>query len=275
MPHPDPIPVGGVNPTVSGHYYVGSVWGPKKATVDAYQISTQLRVPDQVGATAAGGQAEFYYVIMSAFDNNGSYDQIGLSDDYGVWGMTYSYTYDTAGTGCTGTLAYVYNPDTFNLNPGQWYTFGMIFYTNYPGDMSFYVFQGSALVYQLTVYTGGTAFVLQNNNCGYYGTTDYEEVYDTQQGVPDVDMHFVGGVHDGTELRCRSLPIRSTPGSSFTVPVLNSAGAVVIGNQETSIGFYGTSTDTILTSVNAASVTMDLSFSAIGSPGSCPSLPPG
>ncbi len=213
MPHPDPIPVGGVNPTVSGHYYVGSVWGPKKATVDVYQISTQLRVPDQVGATAAGGQAEFYYVIMSAFDNNGSYDQIGLSDDYGVWGMTYSYTYDTAGTGCTGTLAYVYNPDTFNLNPGQWYTFGMIFYTNYPGDMSFYVFQGSALVYQLTVYTGGTAFVLQNNNCGYYGTTDYEEVYDTQQGVPDVDMHFVGGVyrwHRRDVAACRSVQHRQS-----------------------------------------------------------------
>jgi hypothetical protein len=59
--------------------------------------------------------------MLSAFDNNGSYDQIGFDTYYnGVWGLTYTWT-----TGPLDGLQYYpvenYN-DQMNLSMGSTYT---------------------------------------------------------------------------------------------------------------------------------------------------------
>lgn len=263
QPHPDALRASAKAPTVNGHYYEGMVWGPKKTAVVNSEIQTQLKVPDQIPSTLSSTN-EFFYVLLSAFDNNGSYDQIGISDDNGTWGLTLSYTYDTSGTGCSGTLAYVFTPDYVTLTQGTTYTFAMVFYSAFPGDMAFIVSQGAVILVDLPVATGGTAFDLQNTNCGYYGTTDYEEVYTTQQAVPDSDMHFFGGVYGGSTPMNQLVAVFSAGTPPAGVHVFGSAGAVVIGNQDSSISFYGVSQDLIITSASSASVTFTLSFSPTG-----------
>lgn len=269
-PHPGPVPLGDSSapPTVSGHYWVGSAWGPKKNTVDATVIQTTIKVPDENPSEIAGGTSEFYYVLLSTFDNNGSYDQIGFSQDGGVWGLTYSYTYTTAGTGtgCEGTLNYVYSPNILDLNPGQTYTFTMNFFTDYPGYMDFFVTQGSAVLEDFSVYTGGTAFVLSYSDCGYYDTTDYEEVYDSNQGVPSQTMHFFGGFYDTSSPMVQLVNPFNT-GSFLPVTVLNSAGAVVIGNQNASMNFYGVYTDSVVVTSTQSYFTTQLGFNEIVSGG--------
>jgi|GEM_PF-3986863 len=165
-PPPAAIPCCGLSPSYTSHWYAGAVWASSNQ-VTSTKLTTEIKIPSELPPSG-----DFYYVLVSVFDNGGSYDQLGISADFGVWGLTYSYTSNA----CAGSPTYYYNPGAISLKPGITYTFKMTFIS---GTLSFEVFQGTNQVWSLSVKTGGTYFVLANSYCGYYNYTDYEEVYYT------------------------------------------------------------------------------------------------
>jgi hypothetical protein len=186
-PPPTALPsklVGSGAPQVpyGGHWWAGSVYRGKS------QLSTWVTAAISV-PSATPDSTEFYYVLLSIWDNTGSYDQIGFSDDYGVWGLTYSFT-----TGPCTSLTYVYSPDVVALTPGQQYFIAIT------TAVAPYVYEE---VYTIAANGALTEVVfvdwnLMGNGLGvsnpgleqetsyyctpvisYAGYTDYEEVYGT------------------------------------------------------------------------------------------------
>ncbi|HTP53898.1 MAG TPA: hypothetical protein VML94_02905 [Thermoplasmata archaeon] len=180
-PHPEAISAGGP-PGFSGHYYAGAVYSG--APQNAGQVGVTLRVPDD---RPEGGNASFYYVILSVWDNAGSYDQLGFANSYGTWGVAYSSTNYCATT-------YYYSPDAFALQSGRLYDFEM---SVAAGAVQFSISNATsgAVVWSQVADTGGTEFLVQSTyGCDsgvYYDYTDYEEVYGT--AGPDIpyDLFFV------------------------------------------------------------------------------------
>jgi parallel beta-helix repeat protein len=125
---------------------------------------------------------EFYYVLLSAWTDTGSYVQIGFSDDYGTWGLTYSWT-----SGST----YHYSPNAMALSEGSTYTF---YITTQNGYTYFTAYQGLTYVWSLVAPTGGNYLYLHYLNNGAYGYTNYEEVWQTSLpgGSPAFDFYFFG-----------------------------------------------------------------------------------
>jgi hypothetical protein len=127
-----------------------------------------------------------YYVVLSAWDSNGSYDQLGLSNYYGSWGLLYSWT-----TGPLSNLYYNTYPDEIALSMGVTYTFNI---TAYYSFTIFTAYQGSTLIWSKWVQTGGYYLILSNGyggvaNAGY---TDYEEMWyaHTNGGAPGFNFYF-------------------------------------------------------------------------------------
>ncbi len=158
----------------SSHWYAGGV-DSSSTPQDATTISTTITVPN-----STPNSGDFYYVLLSAFDNAGSYDQLGFSADYGKWGLTYSWTY-TKGRHTT----YYYSPDAMELTAGQTYTFTI---TTTGGVTHFATSSG----WSLDAPTGGNYQVLAPSYSGYYDYTDYEEIWQTstRKGVPAFDFVF-------------------------------------------------------------------------------------
>jgi len=189
VPVPRPIAVGGTRnelpPGFSGHYYAGSVFSDWPRTATTLQVS--IRVPHDY--TDSG---DFYYVLLSVWDNNQVYDQIGFSGDHGTWGLTYA-DLNNCGTGTD------YSPNAMTLSRGVVYTFRM---TISSGTVTFSAYIGATQIWTLSRYTGGTAFVLDDfyncNNQNLYDYTDYEEVYFIQaQQEPSWSFFFSGNQADG------------------------------------------------------------------------------
>ncbi|MDE1860130.1 MAG: hypothetical protein KGH72_00245 [Candidatus Micrarchaeota archaeon] len=162
---------------VSTHYWLGAV---DTAPAWARGVSTTIQIPG-----AAPQADDYYYVLMSAWDNAGSYDQIGFSDFYGQWGLVYSWT-----SGPPNALTYHYSPIAAVLTPGATYTFQMIAPNN--GQVQFLAYEGSALVWSYTAPTGGGFLYLNYSDYGYYDYTDYEEVYSISEAslAPPYGFYF-------------------------------------------------------------------------------------
>jgi hypothetical protein len=160
------------------HWYAGSSFIGKHA--NASELLTSLATP-----STSPRSDEFYYVLASIWDNNGSYDQIGYSDDYGVWGLTYSWT-----SGPCNQLKFHYNPDAMNLNLSTNYKFYIV--ADAKGGIDFKAFVGSRLVWSLHARNSATKLEVEQYYCGYYDYTDYEEVWQThfQNGHPNFNFYF-------------------------------------------------------------------------------------
>jgi hypothetical protein len=174
-------PVSPLSHWYEGGYYNGTTLAPKLAKMT-------LKIPD---AQPASG--EFYYVLLSTWDNAGSYDQIGIANDFGTWGWTWSYTSFCAGS-------YNYTPNQMPLQRGAMYTFTM---TIAKGNVTFVVAQGSHVVGTIVGKSGGTQFSMQSfyscSGVSYYDYTDYEEIYSTTQAMPSFDFAFTKNfVSNGT-----------------------------------------------------------------------------
>src|SRR5579862_6535094 len=131
-------------PTSTYHWYAGGVYnGGVTTTTEAL---SEFSVPG--GAAPKANQ--FYYVILSIWDNVGSYDQIGFANNNGVWGITYSYT-----TGTCPSLTYHYNSDAQAITAGK-YTFTITIASG--GGINFDVYAGylGTNVYHLTVSNGAS-----------------------------------------------------------------------------------------------------------------------
>ncbi|MCI4369260.1 MAG: hypothetical protein L3K09_06845 [Thermoplasmata archaeon] len=168
--HPGPAPLAR-SASYSGHYYSGSAFTgtPRSAS----EVSAEISVPRD-----SPYKNDFYYVLVSLWDNAGSYDQIGFAGEGGIWGLVYSTTSHCAGS-------YYNNNDAWNLTAGTTYRFTMAaangtitFHASIPGSGNFWNYSN---------YTGATALVVADTyTCGSTGLdyTDYEEVYGTQGTVP-------------------------------------------------------------------------------------------
>ncbi len=161
------------------HWYAGSIWPSSITSQNARTIYVNITVP-----SFAPNSGEFYYVILSAFDNNGSYDQLGFSDSWGTWGLSYSWT-----TGPTSDLTYYYSSNAMTLSTGTTYTFNI---TTQSGYTYFTVYQGSNIVWSLNAFTGGNYLFLSSGYSGDCDYSDYEEVWNVIQpgGSPAFDFNF-------------------------------------------------------------------------------------
>jgi YVTN family beta-propeller protein len=214
-PHPDTIPASGP-PSFNGHYYAGSVYSGSSESVT--DLHVELQVPNAIPDSSS-----FYYVILSVWDNAGSYDQIGFSNDYGTWGLTYSTTSYCAGT-------YYYDPDAQTLNQGQDYLFEMSISSGYV-DLSAFYASNATLVWSYSVDTGATSFqVAEYYSCdssSYYDYTDYEEVYQTAGAFVPYDLFFTNNSADGSLVSSWSEFLVSAPSGVY---VLISGANVTIVN---------------------------------------------
>ncbi len=163
-------------PAYDTHWYASSGYSGSDT---ARTISMSIGIPN-----SAPLSDEFYYVLLSAFDNSGSYDQLGFSNTYGTWGLTYSWT-----SGGPSNPTYHYNPNAMALTPGATYTFII---TTDAGVTHFDAYQGSTQVWTLDASTGGNNLVLSATYSGYYDYTNYEEVWQTHSsgGSPAFDFYF-------------------------------------------------------------------------------------
>jgi len=170
------------------HWYAGSIYPSLLPAQNASTINMSITIPP-----SEPRPEQFYYVILSAFDSNGSYDQIGFCAYYGVWGLSYSWTVGSPYP--ASNVVYYYDPAAMILSLGATYTFSI---TTQAGVTDFVAYQGSRMVWSLAVSTGGDYLVV-SNYCAAgkraappYDYTDYEEVYytSTPNGAPDFNFNF-------------------------------------------------------------------------------------
>jgi hypothetical protein len=181
------IPISGIlAPSTTYHWYAGGVYS--SASTTASEVGTTVKLP-----SGAPSSTEYYYVILSIWDNTGSYDQIGFSDDYGVWGLTYSYT-----TGPCTSPTYNYKPDVLTLQAGVKYSFNVSIASG--GGIDFDAYKGTKNVYSLYVPNGATSLQVDSTYCGDYGYTVYEEAYmPTSTTVPASSFTFTSNsYHSGS-----------------------------------------------------------------------------
>lgn len=137
------------------HWWAGVV--SKNFYPAAVYVSFQHETPDQDPA-----DNEFIYVLISVFDNNGSYDQIGFAAQNKEWKIIYSWTTYNARE---GRVEYHHEITDISLKDGWVYLFEM--YTNGNGRVTFQV-EGHAVdgswrwetVFRKTVTTGGSYFII-------------------------------------------------------------------------------------------------------------------
>jgi hypothetical protein len=220
-PHRAPPPA--THPaSYSGHYYAGAQYTGTNST--AHELATNLTLPSDV--PQAG---DFYYVILSAWDDAGSYDQIGFTNDFGTWGLAYSYT-DYCGS------TYYYSAGAIPLPPGATYRFSMSLAN---GIITYRVAnQSSPNFWSLTAQTGGSVFeVAAFYTCGgypYYDYTDYEEVYYTTDNLPPYPFYFVANTVDGGAETSWSGFTLSAPSN---ISVLVQGDNVTIANEPYALGY--------------------------------------
>ena len=208
-PHPFAIPTT-TPPPYAGHFYAGTVYGA--ATRNVSSLAVTLAIPDDFPQ----GPPDFYYVLLSAWDTAGSYDQIGFTDDQGIWGLAYSTTTECAGT-------YHYDPGAMELTRGTTYRFGMSIAS---GTVSFEADQNASgtwsPVFTLAQVTGGATFEIARtfscNGTAYYDLTDYEEVYETTGPVPPYDLFFTNNTADGLPVTAWETFTDLSPGGVSVLP---------------------------------------------------------
>jgi outer membrane protein assembly factor BamB len=185
--------------------------------------------------TSAPEPDEFYYVLLSAWDNAGSYDQIGFADAWGTWGLTYSWTVGDP----RDYSSYRFTPNAMALSPGVTYTF---YITTQSGVTNFTAYQGATQVWSYNAPTGGDYLILSNTYSGWggdwYNYQNYEEVWQASYpgGSPDFDFYFYnnywvstsGGSNSATWTVYRS-------GAPSNVAVVIDGNTVLVQNP----GYFG------------------------------------
>jgi hypothetical protein len=164
------------------HWYAGSLFtGPKDTPT---LMLTALSIPANLPKSN-----EFYYVLLSAWDNTGSYDQVGFSDDYGVWGMTFSTT-----TGSCSNPIYNFTADALKLNVSTEYSFSMaINSTLHIVEFTLLNIVSERLWSWQHDETGVSYFIASKYYCGETPNyQNYEEVWNTsaKNGVPNFNFNF-------------------------------------------------------------------------------------
>ena len=217
-------PLSNVTPAgYSGHYWIGSQYSGSSKSGTTVQATFVTPADNSVSG-------DFYYALLSLWGNAGSYDQTGLTSDYGTWEWMWSWTSNCAGT-------YYYNPGAYALSYGVQYAVQMKSFSN--GTVEFLLYfqyiQSGDLLKGYWASTGGTSFnaaaTYSCNGNTYGGYTDYEEVYTlSQQNVPNWPIQFTNNIFNGAY---------QNSWSSFTSGSPPSVIKVVISKANTTIANEG------------------------------------
>jgi hypothetical protein len=169
----------------SSHWYAGSLSKPHLPFWVAGRLQVTINTPN-----GYPGVDEFYYILLSCFDNVGSYNQIGFAAINGHWGLTWSWTEHDF----WGNLIFHFDADAKTLKKGTTYVFEMSFVPGPGGEMDYNLYQGSSLIWTKTVTNGGSYFIITDYvlvGFRIYGdTTNYEEIYETDADTPDFHFKF-------------------------------------------------------------------------------------
>ncbi len=200
------------------HWYAGSVSNWILIPVYATDLEVTIRTPASNPPTS-----DFYYVLLSCWDVNASYNQIGIAAHNGHWGFTYSRSWFTP----DGEMNFDYNPSHKILNVDTEYRFRMTLNDN--GVIRYRVYEKVGgdwiLKHKLKRTTGGAYFYINNFIITDYGVwidyTNYEEVYRLGQNhdTPTFDFRFDDNKCDGLEFTAWSiyhLFVDSPPGIIVT-----------------------------------------------------------
>ncbi len=176
--------------TDNTHWWAGSVYPSFLTVQNATTIVASIDVPNSAPLVD-----EKYYILLSAVDSNGSYDQLGLCNDYGTWTLGYSWTSGPLGD----PNSYHSEINSMTLSQGTTYTFNI---TVKAGVAYFAAYQGSTNVWHQANVTGGY-YLMLNSTDPYWGNsrpnftggpdyTCYEEVYRTHNsgGAPGFNFYF-------------------------------------------------------------------------------------
>jgi len=165
------------------HWWAGSVY-PNSTTV--YQVSSiRATIPVPNSSPESDG---YYYVYLSIFDNNESYNQIGFANVGGTWRFSYSWTTNDG----HGNLHY----NTILLGPasqGVAYTFNI---TAHSGIVTFAAYQGVTQIWTYEAQTGGTLLIVSQAitfpgwQGGKLDYTCYEEVWEIHPSGAAPDFLF-------------------------------------------------------------------------------------
>jgi hypothetical protein len=209
-------------PAYSGHYWYGVDYTSSNST--ATSVSVPMTIPDDYP------QNNFYYVLLSVWDSNASYDQIGFMNDNGVWTVAYTTTPYCAGPN-NNIWNTVYNY-TYNPSIDTTYNFSMSIHN---GNVTFSV----GNVWNVIVYTGGSTFQIGYtytcDSLSWYDFTEYEEIYNVNNYAPPYPIILGNTLVDNTSDMNWAVFNKNAP-SVITSSI--SMNSVVIYNEPFVINVY-------------------------------------
>lgn len=200
----------------SVHYWTGANYSGTSTT--ATYVYTTIGTP-----SSAPRYNDVYYELLSAWDSNGKYDQIGLSSYYCAttlfstcdqtdeWNIIYSVGGPSTGSGCV--MTYSFDPDVSSLSVFQDYTFGMVLDGT---NLAFQVYYGSSfggtVVWSHAVTDSAANFgIALTHNCqgtNLYGFQVYQEVYDVSNSMsfPQWNSGFANTYEGTTSVSTWNIP---------------------------------------------------------------------
>ena len=174
-------------PLPNAHWYVGSMYPWSAGTHNASSICASIQVP-----YSAPLSDEFYWILLSAYDDNGSYDQIGFCNNWGNWELAYSWT--------TGPITnHIHHTVPNNTTHGPTLSLGATYTFNITVQdlvTHFIAYQGSTEIWSQDAPTGGHYLFLANTYIDWtssaYDYQDYEEIWHTHTvgGTPGFNFYF-------------------------------------------------------------------------------------
>lgn len=197
----------------SSHIYLGAIYnGPFKKT---NSISGNLYFNG--GKNIKEIQ---YYVVLSVWDSNNSYDQIGISSVDGLFFSTYSYTEII-----NGSIKYEYDATWFPIGEGL-HIFGMTIRDGYV-DFKFDNIS-------IEKFTGGNYFLISKsiifNQKEYTGFTLYEEIYKFSGNLPAISFNFTNVMESSDQEITGLIPLSQNISTDFSTIMIN-GNTVNIYNQ--------------------------------------------
>lgn len=158
------------------HVYLGAQYiGPEK---EVNYVSALINF-----SRGSNLNRNVYYVVLSIWDSNTSYDQVGVASIAGRFYSTYSYT-DVV----NGSIHYVFNAHWFPISSGL----HSVSMSVASGNVTFSFDQRTQ-----TNFTGGDYFIARQSyqnsmigNGSYSDLTVYEEIYGFDYQLPGISYNF-------------------------------------------------------------------------------------
>lgn len=198
----------------SNHIYIGAIYNGVVKRVNS--ISANLYFNGGVNLKNIQ-----YYVVLSAWDSNNSYDQIGISSIDGIFYSTYSYTKII-----NGTIKYFYSPEWFRIGEGM-HTLKMYVSSGYVQ----FSFDG----YNLNAHTGGQYFQIASSvvfgQKEYTGLTVYEEIYKFSGKFPRIAFNFSNIVAGNSYNISSFIPLSQNVTNNYTRNVAIYGNTINIYNE--------------------------------------------